>query len=82
MRRESPPLVDQYVRCPEAALRTAIELETAQLPSVAIDSHSDFVVGWEHEGMSLSRVAAQLVENDRDAAQLALRLHTRLDIDW
>ena len=63
-------------------LRSAIEIEAMQSPSVAIDSRSDFVVGWEIEGMSLARVAAQLVDNQRDAAQLALRLHTRLDIAW
>ncbi|MGA2256562.1 MAG: tubulin-like doman-containing protein [Thermoguttaceae bacterium] len=65
-----------------ATLQAAIELDTMQVPSVAIDSRSDFVVGWEIEGMSLPRVAAHLVDNQRDAAQLALRLHTRLDIDW
>ncbi len=65
-----------------ASLRTAIELETAQTPAVAIDAYSDFVIGWEIEGMSLPRVAADLIDNQRDAAQLALLLHTRLDIDW
>ncbi|MGO9111797.1 MAG: tubulin-like doman-containing protein [Thermoguttaceae bacterium] len=65
-----------------ASLRAAIGLETAQPPSVAIDSHGDFVIGWEIEGLSLSRVAADLIDNQRDAAQLATLLHTRLDIDW
>ena len=71
-------------RCdaPIAMLRAAIGLETAQLPSVAVDTHSDFVVGWEMEGLSLPRVAASLVDNQPDTAQLALRLHTRLDIAW
>jgi hypothetical protein len=53
-------------------LRAAIGLETAQLPSVAVDTHSDFVVGWEMEGLSLPRVAASLVDNQPDTAQLAL----------
>ena len=32
--------------------------------------------------MSLPRVAASLIDNQRDAAQLASLLHTRLDIEW
>jgi hypothetical protein len=65
-----------------ATLRAEIECETAQSPSVAVDSQGDFVVGWEVEGMSLARVAACLMDNQPDIAQLALRLHTRLDIAW
>jgi len=65
-----------------AALRAALELETTQQPSLAIDSHSDCVIGWEIEGMSLPRVAADLIDNQRDIASLAARLHTRLDIAW
>jgi len=65
-----------------ASLRAAIELETAQVPSVVIDPHSDFVVGWETEGMSLPHVAARLIDNQRETAELASRLHTRLDIAW
>ncbi len=65
-----------------AALRGALELETTQQPSLAIDSHSDCVIGWEIEGMSLPRVAADLIDNQRDIASLAARLHTRLDIAW
>ena len=64
------------------SLRAAIELETSRIPSVVVDSHVDFVVGWEVEGMSLPRVAAYLMDNQRDAAQLASRLHTRVDIAW
>ena len=59
-----------------------IELEAAEPPTVAIDPHSDFVIGWEIEGISLPRVAAQLIDNQRQVAQLAALLHTRLDIDW
>jgi len=65
-----------------AALRTAIGVEATQLPSVAVDAHSDFVVGWETEGLSLPRVAASLVDNQLDAAQLAVRVYTRMDIAW
>jgi len=65
-----------------ASLRLALENETAQPPAVALDAYSDFVIGWEVEGMSLPRVAAQLIDNQRDAARLASLLHTRLDIDW
>jgi hypothetical protein len=64
------------------SLPTAIALETGQPPSVAIDRDGDFVIGWEVEGMPLSRVAAELIDNQREAAQLASLLHTRLDIDW
>ena len=64
------------------ALRAAIERETGQAPSVVIDSHGDCACGWEIEGMSLPRVAASLIDNQRDAAQLASLLHTRLDIEW
>src|SRR5208283_2715276 len=34
---------------PVAELRAAIELETKQLPSMAVDAQSDFAVGWEIE---------------------------------
>ncbi len=64
------------------ALCAAIERETGQAPSVVIDSHGDCACGWEIEGMSLPRVAASLIDNQRDAAQLASLLHTRLDIEW
>jgi serine/threonine protein kinase len=69
---------DLSSRSPQAV----VELGTAQPPAVAIDAQGDFVVGWEIEGMSLPRVAAELIDNQREAAQLALLLHTRLDIDW
>ena len=45
------------------ALRVAIAVETPQPPSVAIDPAGDFVLGWEIEGMPLSRVAAELIDN-------------------
>ncbi len=64
------------------SLRAALALEAGQTPSVAIDSRADFVVGWEIEGMPLSRVAAGLIDNQHEAAQLASLLHTRLDIEW
>ncbi len=67
---------------PSTSLRSMIELEAAEPPTVAIDPHSDFVIGWEIEGISLPRVAAQLIDNQREVAQLAALLHTRLDIDW
>jgi serine/threonine protein kinase len=64
------------------SLRAAIEREAGQRPSVVLDSHSDCACGWEIEGMSLPRIAASLIDNQRDAAQLASLLHTRLDIEW
>jgi hypothetical protein len=63
-------------------VRKAIEDETTQPPAEAVDAYSDFVIGWEVEGMSLPRVAANLIDNQHDAARLASHLHTRLDIDW
>ena len=52
------------------------------MPSLAIDSHSELVVGWVIGGMPLPRVAAQIIDERRDAARPARLLHTRLDIAW
>jgi hypothetical protein len=65
-----------------ALVHKSLEDETTQPPAAAVDASSDFVIGWEVEGMPLSRVAANLIDNQRDAARLASLLHTRQDIDW
>jgi hypothetical protein len=65
-----------------ALVRKTLEDESIQPPATAVDACSDFVIGWEVEGMSLPRVAANLIDNQHDAAQLASLLHTRLDVDW
>jgi hypothetical protein len=63
-------------------VRKALEDQSIQPPAAAVDTCSDFVIGWEVEGMSLPRVAANLIDNQRDVAQLASLLHTRLDVEW
>jgi hypothetical protein len=65
-----------------ALVQKSLEDETTLQPAAAVDASSDFVVGWEVEGMPLSRVAAHLIDNQRDAARLGSLLHTRQDIDW
>lgn len=72
--------------CPAGAtlgpVREAIQRELHQAPSVVFDSDGDVVLCYELEAMSLRRVAARLIENRRDYAQIASRVHTRVDVAW
>jgi serine/threonine protein kinase len=65
-----------------ALVQKSLEDQSTQPPAAAVDASSDFVIGWEVEGMSLSRVAANVIDNQREVARLASLLHTRQDIDW
>jgi hypothetical protein len=46
------------------------------------DSDADLVFCYEVQDLSLSNVAARLIENRSDFVQIAARLHTRMDVAW
>lgn len=51
-------------------------------PTFVALPHGDLAICFEAEGLSLDTVAATLINNRPDYAQLAARLHTRVDIQW
>ena len=62
-----------------------VEILTRQLnelPSLAENSDGDFVLCHEVEQISLTQVAVTLIEERRDWADYASRLHTRTDVSW
>jgi serine/threonine protein kinase len=63
-------------------LHSLVEQKTESRCSVAYDSDNDIVVCNEIEGISYQNVAAHLIGNRRRYAELASRLHTRVDVDW
>jgi serine/threonine protein kinase len=46
------------------------------------DSDADLVFCYEVQELSLSNVAARLIENRSDFVQISARLHTRMDVAW
>jgi serine/threonine protein kinase len=63
-------------------LSSLVEQETSNGCSMAYDSDNDIVVCNEVEGMEYEKVAAYLIGNRRRYAELASRLHTRVDVTW
>jgi hypothetical protein len=63
-------------------IRSFVEQETANRCSMAYDSDNEIVICHEVEGMPYENVAAHLIGNRRRYAELASRLHTRVDVDW
>ena len=51
-------------------------------PTVVSLTHPDMVLCCEAEGLSLEKVAGELVHNRPDYVELASRLHTRIDVNW
>jgi hypothetical protein len=52
-------------------------------PATAVgDSDADLVFCYEVQELSLSTVAARLIENRSDFVRIAARLHTRMDVAW
>jgi len=72
--------------CPEgpsnAPMREAIERHLHETPSVVHDCDGDLVLCYEAERLSLAAVAAGLIDHRRDYADVAARLHTRIDVAW
>jgi serine/threonine protein kinase len=69
--------------CPSAArLPEIIEQKRSEKPTVLYDSDCDVVACYEGEGVDLSNVAAAIAHNDPQCAEVAHRLHTRVDVEW
>jgi hypothetical protein len=69
--------------CPSAArLPEIIEQKRSEKPTVVFDSDCDVVACYEGEGVDLSNVAAAIANNDPQCAEVAHRLHTRVDVEW
>ena len=69
--------------CPSAArLPEIIEQQRSEKSTVVFDSDCDVVACYEGEGVDLSNVAAAIAHNDPRCAEVAHRLHTRVDVEW
>jgi serine/threonine protein kinase len=51
-------------------------------PTILFDSNCDVVVCYEAERVRLENLAALLTHNDPHYAEVARRLHTRVDVEW
>ncbi len=68
--------------CSDTQVREAVESYVTENPTLAFDSDFDMVLCWEMGEMPISRVALTLIEYRVDYAQVASRLHTRVDVSW
>lgn len=65
-----------------AALQTAVSQELQPPATVVGYSEPDVVFAYELQDLSIPHVAARLIEDRTDFAQMAARLHTRIDVVW
>jgi hypothetical protein len=65
-----------------AALRAAVEKECQQTATLVPSCDGDLVVCYEAESLPLAQVAAELIDHRPDYAEVAARLHTRVDVAW
>jgi serine/threonine protein kinase len=65
-----------------AALQTAVSQELQPPATVVGYSEPDVVFAYELQDISIAHVAARLIEDRTDFAQMAARLHTRIDVVW
>jgi len=72
--------------CPDGtdapALAETIRAGSRQMPTVLPDPGGELILCYEVEQMSLCAVAAALIHHRPDLAEIAARLHTRIDVDW
>ena len=72
--------------CPDgtdaAALGDTVKAGSGQMPTVLPGAGGDLVLCYEVEQIPLSQVAATLVDHRPDVAEIAARLHTRIDVNW
>ena len=74
------------VVCPagsaEPLVREAFVEQLNETPSVVYDSDGDLVLCYEAERISVANAAANLIDNRSDFAEVASRLHARIDVAW
>ena len=56
--------------------------EMHEIPSVVENCDGDFILCYEVEQISLTQAAVTLIDERRDLAEAASRLHTRTDVSW
>ncbi len=64
------------------ALRRSLTTDDGQHATIVHSNGGDFIACQEAELLEVRSVAARLVDNRRDFAEIAKRLHTRIDVDW
>jgi hypothetical protein len=65
-----------------ATLRSAVEKECQQIATLVPSADGDVVFCYEAESLPLEQVAAELIDHRPDYAEVASRLHTRVDVPW
>ncbi len=72
--------------CPEGSDATTVRelagMNAIEPPSVVFDRDGDLVLCNEVEQASLTSVAAHLIDHRSDYAEIAARLHSRVDVNW
>ena len=63
-------------------LRDEIRQVSNDEPTVVSVEDGDMTLCYEAEQISLESVASKLIDNRPDYAQMASRLHTRVDVNW
>ena len=64
------------------ALRQSLTSDDKQHVTIVHSSEGDFIACQEAELLEVRSVAARLIDNRRDFAEIAQRLHTRIDVHW
>ena len=64
------------------AVRQSLATDLEQSATIVHSAEGDFIACQEAELLEVRKVAAQLINNRRDFAEIAQRLHTRIDIHW
>jgi serine/threonine protein kinase len=64
------------------ALNDLVTRGYPSVPCTSVTMEGDVLLCWEVSQLPLLRAAARLVEEDRDAVDLARKVHTRIDVRW
>lgn len=68
--------------CNAQPLQETLEAEFGETPAVVMDGTEDATFCCEAEQLPVDFVAAQVLDDRRDLAEVASRVHTRSDIEW
>jgi serine/threonine protein kinase len=64
------------------ALTNLVTRTYANVPCTSVAMEGDVLLCWEVSQLPLLRAAARLIGEDRDAMDLARKVHTRIDVHW
>ncbi|MEQ8787288.1 MAG: tubulin-like doman-containing protein [Pirellulaceae bacterium] len=68
--------------CNPLPLQDAMEREFGETPTVVMDGAEEAIFCYEVEQLAVNHVAAALLDERRDLAEVASRVHTRSDVEW